>query len=110
MAESGYSSGEKHAGNLLCLHCSNPERSCQRSCLERRPGMIRMVIPLLILFVLRWPAESSARRAFLTPEQKTRLSDIHTILISAVALSDKGPMSPEPLLRVVREQFKEVGF
>jgi hypothetical protein len=72
--------------------------------------MVKMVVPLLIVLVLMWSTDSSARRTYLTPEQKNRLSRIQTILVAALALTEKGSVSPNPILKAVQEQFEGLGF
>jgi hypothetical protein len=72
--------------------------------------MIGLVVHLVILLVLAFSTDSFARRTYITPEQKAQLSRIHTILISALALSEKGLASPDPILGVVQRRFEELGF
>ena len=52
--------------------------------------MIGMVVHLVILLVLVLSTDSLARRSYITPEQKTQLARIQTILVSVLALSEKG--------------------
>jgi hypothetical protein len=72
--------------------------------------MIGMVVHLVILLVLVLSSDSFARRSYITPEQKTQLASIHTILISVLALSEKGLASPDRILGVVQRRFEELGF
>lgn len=72
--------------------------------------MMGMVVHLVILLVLVLSTDSVARRVYITPEQKTQLSRIHTILVSALALSEKGLASPDFILGVVQRRFEELGF
>ncbi len=72
--------------------------------------MMRIVVHLVVLLVLIFPTDSSARRASFTPEQKAQLSRIQTIRVSALALTEKGFVSPELILQVVQRRFEELGF
>ncbi len=72
--------------------------------------MIGLVVHLVILLVLVLSPDSFARRSYITPEQKTQLARIHTILISALALREKGLASPDRILEVVQRRFEELGF
>jgi hypothetical protein len=72
--------------------------------------MMGMVVPLILLLLPAFSTDSFARRAYIPPEQKAQLSRIHTIWVSALALSEKGLVSPEPILRVVQRRFEELGF
>ncbi len=72
--------------------------------------MIGMVVHLVILLVLVLSPDRFARRFYITPEQKTQLASIHTILISVLALSEKGLASPDRILGVVQRRFEELGF
>ena len=72
--------------------------------------MMGIVVHLVILLVLVFPTDSLARRSSFSSEQKTQLSHIQTIRVSAVALSEKGFVSPERILNVVQRRFEELGF
>jgi hypothetical protein len=72
--------------------------------------MMGIVVHLVVLLVLIFPTDSSARRASFTPEQKAQLSRIQTIRVSALALTEKGFVSPELILQVVQRRFEELGF
>lgn len=69
-----------------------------------------IVVYLVILLVLVFPTDSLARRSSFSSEQKTQLSHIQTIRVSAVALSEKGFVSPGRILKVVQRRFEELGF
>ncbi|MCA9499878.1 MAG: HEAT repeat domain-containing protein [Nitrospira sp.] len=69
-----------------------------------------IVVHLVILLVLIFPTDSLARRSSLSSEQKTQLSHIQTIRVSALALTEKGFASPELILQVVQRRFEELGF
>jgi len=72
--------------------------------------MIRMMVHLVLLLVLVLSTDSWARRIYISPEQKTQLSGIHTIFVSALALTEKGYAPSDHILSVVRHQFEDVGF
>lgn len=72
--------------------------------------MIGIVVHLILLVVLALSTDSFARRTYITPEQKAQLSHIQTIRVSALALSEKGLVPPDPILRVVQRRFEELGF
>jgi hypothetical protein len=69
-----------------------------------------IMVYLILILVLLWPTENSARRDYLTPEQKTRLSRIHTIFVTVLALSEKGPVSADSIRSIVRDRFEALGF
>jgi hypothetical protein len=69
------------------------------------------MVPLALLLVLVWSTDSEARRTYITPEQKSQLSQIKTILVSALALSEKKGLVPhDGILEVVQRRFEELGF
>ena len=72
--------------------------------------MIGVVVHLILLLVLVLPTDSVARRSYVTPEQKAQLARIHIILVSALALGDKGPVPSDGILEVVRRRFEDLGF
>lgn len=72
--------------------------------------MIGMVVYLILLLVLVLPTDSLARRTYITPEQKAQLARIRTILVSALALGEKGPASSDNILGVVKRRFEDLSF
>ena len=54
--------------------------------------------------------QSSARRTYLTPEQKQQLQKAQTVFVNALALTEKGRTDPEQLQRLVSQRLQEVGF
>lgn len=72
--------------------------------------MMGIVVHLVFLLLLIFPTDSPARRASFTPEQKAQLARIQTIRVSALALTEKGFISAEPILQVVQRRFNELGF
>lgn len=67
------------------------------------------MVPLALLLVLMWSTDSEARRIYITPEQKSQLSQIQTIWVSALALSEKGLAPHGGILEVVQRRFEELG-
>lgn len=51
-----------------------------------------------------------AYRDYFTPEQKTQLSKVQTILVDAVALTDRGPVDAEPIREVAHRHLRELGY
>jgi hypothetical protein len=64
----------------------------------------------LALLIAGISAESWARREALTPEQKSKMDTIQTVLIDIIAISDKGPMDPTGLRDVVANRMREFGY
>ncbi|HYM37576.1 MAG TPA: HEAT repeat domain-containing protein [Nitrospiraceae bacterium] len=72
----------------------------------KRSIMIAIVISLLILS----QGPGWARRDYFTPEQKSQLAKIQTILVEAVALTDKGAVDAGPIRAVVVSRLSELGY
>ena len=51
-----------------------------------------------------------ARRESLTPEQKSQLEKIQSVLVDVLAIADKGALDAEPLRQVVITRLKEFGY
>lgn len=51
-----------------------------------------------------------ARRESLTPEQKSQLEKIQSVLVDVLAIGDKGALDAEPLRQVVITRLKEFGY
>ena len=64
----------------------------------------------LALLIAAISTESWARREALTPEQKSKMDTIRTVLIDVIAISDKGPMDPTSLRDVVASRLREFGY
>ncbi|HET6676125.1 MAG TPA: HEAT repeat domain-containing protein [Nitrospiraceae bacterium] len=62
------------------------------------------------LLLIGLVTDSWARRESLTPEQKSQLEKIQTVLADVLAISDKGAVDPEPLRQVVVARMKEFGY
>jgi hypothetical protein len=63
---------------------------------------------LLSLGVLVSPA--SAYREYFTPEQKAQLEKIQTVLVEALALTDKGAIDAAPLAGAISRRLDELGY
>lgn len=64
---------------------------------------------LLILVSLQVP-ESLARRTHLTPEQRGQLEQAQTVLVTVLALTEKGLAENTGLQKIVTQRLEEVGF
>ncbi len=54
--------------------------------------------------------QSSARRTYLTPEQKQQLQKAQTVFVNALALTEKGRTDPTYFQTLVSQRLQEVGF
>lgn len=72
---------------------------------------MRCIVSLVILGVLLLCGDPSwARREALTAEQKSQLERIDRVLITVIALSDKGAIEAGPLVEVAASRMKEFGY
>lgn len=53
---------------------------------------------------------ASAYREYFTPEQKAQLSKIQTVLVDAIALTDKGSVDSGPLEEIATRRLGELGY
>ncbi len=53
---------------------------------------------------------SWAYRDYFTLEQKAQLEKIQTVLVEAIALTDKGSVDAKPIAEVVSQRLKELGY
>lgn len=65
--------------------------------------------PLLILVCLGIP-DSFARRTHLTPEQKSQLAKAQTVLVTVLALTEKGRADSTRLEEIVTQNLEKVGY
>lgn len=71
----------------------------------------RCTIVFLALYAIGvWVSSASAFREYFTPEQKTQLAKIQTVLVEAIALTDKGPGNAAPLGDVAARRLSELGY
>ena len=72
---------------------------------------MRCILSLVILGVLLLLGDPSwARREALTAEQKSQMERIDRVLITVIALSDKGAIDAGPLIEVAATRMKESGY
>ena len=74
--------------------------------------MMRRRISLIIcvfisLFLL---SDASARRSYLTPEQKTTLAKVNDIYVKVLALTERGRGDAAPLVEVTSRRLSELGY
>lgn len=67
------------------------------------------VAPLLLISCLV-ASSALAYREYFTPEQKTQREGIRTILVDAIALTDKGKVDTGSLAEVVSHRLSELGY
>ncbi len=54
--------------------------------------------------------QAEARRIHLTSEQKSQLENAQVILVNVLALTEKGPYDPAPLLATTQKRLEEMGY
>src|SRR5690349_3730154 len=70
---------------------------------------------LLIILAFIFPAAFlpftvEAYRDYLTAEQKSQLEKLQTVLVEAIALTDKGTIDPSPITEVASRRLGELGY
>ena len=73
-----------------------------------RIGLLLSILALIGSAAFTSPAE--AYRDYLTIEQKAQLEKIQTVLVEAIALTDKGPVDAAPLEDVASRRLSEFGY
>jgi hypothetical protein len=73
-----------------------------------RIGFLLSILALIGSVAFSSPAE--AYRDYLTAEQKAQLEKIQTVLVSVIALTDKGPVDAAPLGDVASRRLGELGY
>jgi HEAT repeats len=73
-----------------------------------RIGVLLSILALIGSIVFSSPAE--AYRDYLTAEQKAQLEKIQTVLVEAIALTDKGPVDAAPIADVASRRLVELGY
>jgi hypothetical protein len=76
---------------------------------EKRSRHTVHAISLALLLGLM-PCPAWAYRDYFTPEQKTQLEKIQTVLVDAIALTDKGRTDAGAITQVVSRRLREVGY
>jgi hypothetical protein len=74
----------------------------------RRSIALHMLIALCSVGVGYSPVD--AYREYFTPEQKAQLEKIQTVLVEAIALTDRGAIDAGPLAEVVARRLGELGY
>ncbi len=54
--------------------------------------------------------QAEARREVMSPEQKQQLERAERLLVEVVAITDRGPTDPGPLVEVVTRRLREIGY
>ena len=69
-------------------------------------------ITVFTVFLLMglFDSEASARRTYLTPEQKTQLDKIQIILVNVLALTERGKVDGTAIQDIVRHRLEELGY
>jgi hypothetical protein len=67
---------------------------------------------MLTIFLLTglFSSEGSARRTYLTPEQKAQLDKIQTIRVQVLALTERGKADGTVIQDIVRQRMEELGY
>src|SRR6185503_1399617 len=73
-----------------------------------RIGFLLSILALIGSVAFSSPAE--AYRDYLTAEQKAQLEKIQTVLVEAIALTDKGTADAAPLTEVAARRMGELGY
>jgi len=68
------------------------------------------VVFVVLCAIGAWVPSASAYREYFSPEQKSQLSKIQTVLIEAIALTDKGPGNAAALGDVAARRLSELGY
>jgi len=71
---------------------------------------MRMFLLFVACGFLLLPAPSWAYREYFTAEQKALLAKVQTVLVDAIALTDKGAIDAGPIAEVVSRRLGELGY
>src|SRR4029079_6702230 len=74
-----------------------------------RIGFLLSILALIVSVAL-FSAPVEAYRDYLTAEQKAQLEKIQTVLVVAIALTDKGPLDAAPIADVAARRLGELGY
>src|SRR5438105_2600893 len=70
-----------------------------------------LIVSIVVLVGLSTMGEqASAYREYFTAEQKNRLAKIQTVLVEALALTDKGSADGKPLADVASHRLSALGY
>lgn len=68
------------------------------------------ILILGFLFVCLSFSSTEARRIHLTPEQQSQLAHANSVLVSVLALTEKGPTDSKPLLKTIAARLQELNY
>ena len=74
-----------------------------------RIGFLLSILALIV-FVPSVPTPVEAYRDYLTTEQKAQLENIQTVLVEAIALTDKGSVDATAIVDVASRRLAELGY
>jgi HEAT repeats/PBS lyase HEAT-like repeat len=75
--------------------------------MKKWPFLTWLLVSLCILMV---PNSSFARRTHMTPEEKGQLEKTQTVLVTVLALTEKGTSDNKPLLKIVTQGLEDMGY
>ena len=67
-----------------------------------------IIISFLLVFIT--VQDGNARRIHITPDQKAQLAKVQTVLVQALALSEKGPIDGTAFLQTVQSRLEQLGY
>ena len=70
-----------------------------------------IVVGAVGFLIWQFSAETSfGYREYFTPEQKEQLGKVQTVLVEAIAITDKGTGTPDAIVETVTRRLQEVGY
>jgi hypothetical protein len=72
--------------------------------------MMRVFLLFIACVWIFLPESSWAYREYFTTDQKALLAKVQTVLVDAIALTDKGPVDAGPIAEVVSRRLGELGY
>lgn len=73
-----------------------------------RVNLLGLILAWIVAALI--PSPSWAYRDYLTAEQKARLDKIQTVLVDAIALTDKGTLDAGPIAEIAARRIGELGY
>ncbi len=70
-------------------------------------GISVLTCVFICLFLL---SDVSARRSYFTPEQKGKLEKINTVLVTVLALTERGRGDAAPITEVISRRLQKIGY
>lgn len=77
---------------------------------KRRTVLATLACLICLTWAMSISDQSWARRTYFTPEQKALLEKAQTVLVTVLALTERGRADATPLLEVVKRRMEEVGY